>query len=221
MTRAVIFDLFGTLVPTYAAQAANRKIAQALGVSGAKYGEALEDSAEERYGGRFPTVKAMFEYIFLLLDLPGNEEVLEQVMTYRLEATRLNLRPRADAVRTLKRLRQAGFALGVLSDSSPDVPLLYAETPLTKWVDVSIFSCLVKLKKPNPNIYHLICQKLGVTPERCIYVGDGGSRELSGARAVGMRPILLRVPKGETVQFEARAWKGEAVNTLRELDFLC
>lgn len=219
--KAVTFDLFGTLVPTYEAQAANRKIARTLGVSEADYLKALKDSAEGRYRGRFPTVEAMFEHIFARLDLPSNERIREQIVRYRLEATRLNLRPRADAAPTLKRLKQAGFALGVLSDCSPDVPPLYAETPLTTWVDVSVFSCLVKLKKPDPDIYHLICQELGVTPDRCIYVGDGGSRELSGARAVGMRPLLLQVPKGEAVQSEARDWKGETIDTLGELDFLC
>ena len=85
MTRAIIFDLFGTLVPTYAAQPTNRKIAEALGVSEAEYGRALEDSAEGRYRGEFATVTAMFEHIFLLLDLSGNEQMLEQVVSYRLE----------------------------------------------------------------------------------------------------------------------------------------
>ena len=220
MTRAIIFDLFGTLVPTYAAQPTNWKIAEALGVSEAEYCRALEDSAEGRYRGKFSTVTAMFEHIFLLLDLPGNEQTLEQVVSYRLEATRLNLRPRADAGQTLKRLKQAGFKLGVLSDSSPDVPPLYAETRIAEWVDASVFSCLVKLKKPDPDIYKLVCKELRVPPEQCVYVGDGGSRELSGAQAVGMRPILLRVPEGEMVQPEARVWQGEAIDTLEELDFL-
>ena len=75
----------------------------------------------------------------------------------------------------------------MLSDSSPDVPPLYAETPLAEWVDASVFSCLVRLKKPDPDIYELVCKYLRVSPNQCVYVGDGGSRELSGAQAVGMR----------------------------------
>ncbi len=217
--RAVIFDLFGTLVPTYTAQNTNRKIAATLGVSEASYEEVLAASAEDRYRGKFCTVEAMFEHSFVLLGLAYDKRLLDEIVAYRLEATRLNLRPRADAVRTLKRLKQAGFKLGLLSDSSPDVPPLYAETPFAKGVDASIFSCLVKLKKPDPDVYNLVCKELGVIPEQYVYVGDGGSRELSGARAVGMRPILLRVPKGETVQPEAKAWRGGAVDLLGELTF--
>lgn len=40
--------------------------------------------------------------------------------------------------------------------------------------------------KPDPAIYLLACRRLGVAPEDCVFVGDGGDRELEGAAAVGM-----------------------------------
>jgi len=40
-------------------------------------------------------------------------------------------------------------------------------------------------------MYRLACTGLAVTPAECLYVGDGGSGELTGAAAVGMRPVLL------------------------------
>ena len=38
------------------------------------------------------------------------------------------------------------------------------------------------------------CQELGVPPERCLYVGDGGSRELTGAIEAGMTAVRLNAP---------------------------
>jgi FMN phosphatase YigB (HAD superfamily) len=41
-----------------------------------------------------------------------------------------------------------------------------------------VFSYEVKLAKPNPMIYDLACERIGVSPTECIFVGDGGSKEL-------------------------------------------
>jgi putative hydrolase of the HAD superfamily len=40
-------------------------------------------------------------------------------------------------------------------------------------------------------LYAAITARLGVPPEDCRYVGDGGGRELTGARAAGMVQILV------------------------------
>ncbi len=50
---------------------------------------------------------------------------------------------------------------------------------------------VIGLVKPDPAIYQLACQRLGVIPEDCRYVGDGGSNELTGADASGMRAVLI------------------------------
>ena len=50
-------------------------------------------------------------------------------------------------------------------------------------------SCDVKLKKPDIRIYELCAGKLNVKPEECLYVGDGGSNELSAAITAGMKPL--------------------------------
>lgn len=218
--RAIIFDLFGTLVPTYESQEIDQKIAHTLGVSKEKYYRALADSAEQRYRGMFPTVKAMFEHICVLLNRPTSELILEQVTVYRLEATRKNLEPRENAIRILERLKSSGVKLGLLSDSSPDVPTLYSETPFAKLIDNAVFSCVVQRRKPDADIYRLICRELGVVPKRCVYVGDGGSNELFGAQSLGIRSILLHVPMGEAIQSEAKIWKGEAITSLEELQNL-
>ena len=55
--------------------------------------------------------------------------------------------------------------------------------------------------KPDPEIYLLSLSRLGVTPSDALFVGDGGSRELEGAKAVGMKTVcteyLVRHPARE------------------------
>ena len=79
-----------------------------------------------------------------------------------------------------------------------------------------LFSCQVGLKKPDPRIYRLACDQLGVPPERCLYIGDGSSRELSGAAAVGMHPVMLRAVHEDlrdAHHIDAEEWQGLVIAT--------
>jgi len=51
-----------------------------------------------------------------------------------------------------------------------------------------------RCEKPDPRIYHLALERLKVKPQDCLYVGDGSSHELTGARKVGMHPVQIHVP---------------------------
>jgi putative hydrolase of the HAD superfamily len=46
--------------------------------------------------------------------------------------------------------------------------------------------------KPDPEIYLLAARKINCPPQARIFVGDGGSDELMGAKRVGMRTIQVR-----------------------------
>jgi putative hydrolase of the HAD superfamily len=99
-----------------------------------------------------------------------------------------------------------------------DVPQTWSQSPLAPRLDVVVFSCVAGVRKPDPRIYLNACTALGVTPQQCLYVGDGCSHELTGARALGMRPVLLRASDIErplTPDCEVDTWEGESVSTLR------
>ena len=60
-------------------------------------------------------------------------------------------------------------------------------------------------------------EQLGVASADCLYVGDGGSRELSGAAAVGMQVVQLRVAAedDEMARLLGReSWSGRAICSL-------
>lgn len=50
----------------------------------------------------------------------------------------------------------------------------------------------VHMKKPDSCIYAEAAKRLGVDLRECIFVGDGGSNELIGAKNVGMRAIQAK-----------------------------
>ena len=57
------------------------------------------------------------------------------------------------------------------------------------YFDSVCMSCELGVKKPDVRIFNICMEKLGVEPEECIYVGDGGSYELETARSIGMHPV--------------------------------
>jgi putative hydrolase of the HAD superfamily len=63
-------------------------------------------------------------------------------------------------------------------------------TPLYDLFEVVIESAKVGLRKPDPAIYHLACDELGVTPPEAVFLDDFGVN-LKGARALGMATIKV------------------------------
>jgi putative hydrolase of the HAD superfamily len=119
----------------------------------------------------------------------------------------------------LTRLKQDGYKLGLISNCSIEIPILWEETELADLIDSPIFSCRERLKKPDPHIYHLACERLGVVPRSCLYVADGEVYELSGAGQVGMHPVLIRTAAQDISKShqEARDWQGTAIAELADL----
>jgi len=96
-----------------------------------------------------------------------------------------------DAHLSLKELRNRGYRLALVSNLEPFQRPWVKELELTPLFDEIILSCEVGLLKPEPEIYQLAVQKLEVSPEECVFVGDGMSNELSGAQAVGLTAVRI------------------------------
>lgn len=221
---AVIFDLYGTLIDNIsdeAFQQAERQMAALLHAPEADFARLWSyDTWPMRATGAFATEEAGIEYICRALQLTVGDEQVRAAAQVRLELTRRALVPRPDVVETLGWLKSAGYKIGLISDCSLEVPYFWSETPPAALIDEAIFSCSVGLKKPDPRIYALACERLAVTPQKCLYVGDGASQELTGALTVGMSPVMLRTPYEDfsnTDRFDELAWSGPRIAAVREI----
>ena len=64
-------------------------------------------------------------------------------------------------------------------------------SPLNKYFEHTIFSFDVGVLKPNKKIYDMGLKKMGVEAENAVFIGDGGSGELQGAREMDLKTILV------------------------------
>lgn len=208
----MVFDLWQTLVafPTESANALYRQMADAVGAPRERFQEVWFSGRSGRERG--PLVDSV-RWVFDELGLDADPAV---IVTLRRDWTRDALVPRADALSTLAALRRRGHALGLITVCSEDVAQLWEESAFAGRFDATIFSCKVGVLKPDPRIYELCCERLGVAPADCLFVGDGANDELPGAERVGMTALQLRAP-GEELTPPGKEWKGAAIESLDEL----
>jgi putative hydrolase of the HAD superfamily len=222
--KAVVFDLYGTLVGTFSSSAHDlvlNKMANILGVENKAFAKLFDyDMRYAREMGQFSTTGENIKSICTMLGVNPGIADLEKAAECRLEFTERSLLPRNDAIQTIHQIKSKGYAIGLISDCSPEVPILWPKTPFATLVHKAVFSCEVKIKKPDPRIYQLLCEQLEVEPGECLYVGDGDSSELEGALEVGMDPVLVRVPgEGDYDRDRpsANLWNGKKVSGLSDI----
>ena len=62
----------------------------------------------------------------------------------------------------------------------------------------------------------LACERLGVEPSDCLFIGDGGSGELTGATTVGMDAVLIRA-QDDTENGDREDWRGVKISSVSEV----
>jgi putative hydrolase of the HAD superfamily len=223
---AVVFDLFGTLVPEFSRSDfydSVRAAADVVGVDREAFEQGWIRTAHERQTGAYPG--GIEENIRAIVASLGGAEPADDVLAAA-TATRTALydrwfHPRVGAIETLRGVKAKGYPIALVSMCAPDTPERWRASEMAPLVDISIFSSETGLRKPEPEIYLAACEGLGVEPERCLYCGDGAYGELTGATAVGMTAVLIRPPDLDVAEAltpePEEDWKGRTVGDLREL----
>ena len=221
--RAVVFDLYGMLTEDLGRDgydALLRQMAAVLLLSADGFSAAWCQVGSRLTTGGFATLEEGLTHICNVLGTQADAERIEAAVELRVGYIRANLRPRDDAVETLTRLKSLGLKIALISDCGLEVPMLWSETPFAPFVDTALFSSREGLCKPEAVLYLRACERLGVLPEECLYVGDGNGQELSGAKAVGMTAVLIAVPGAVHYDYgrlEAASWQGPRVAALSDL----
>ncbi len=96
----------------------------------------------------------------------------------------------ADAVDTLTALKCRGVKIGILSDIHFDIRPAFADQGLCEVVDAFVLSFEHGVQKPDPAIFRLALDELGVSPAQTLMVGDWASHD-GPAVSLGMPTLLL------------------------------
>jgi putative hydrolase of the HAD superfamily len=100
------------------------------------------------------------------------------------------LRQLAASAALLARLR-GRYRLGIVSNFYGNLAAVCDETGLTPSIGVAVDSTRVGFKKPDRRIFAAALDALGAAPADTVFVGDSLTRDMAGARAMGMRHVWL------------------------------
>ena len=222
--RAVVFDLFGTLISTTADDVfENRRLlAEDLGVDPDAYERVRHETRDLFETGRVGGPEETLAFMARRAGAEPRADTLRRVTEWWLDTHRRWLTPQPSTLEALDGLRAEGYRLGLLTNCGPAVERVWASSALAARFDATAFSCEVGFLKPHPETYRIICERIGLEPGECLYVGDGGDNELTGAAAAGLRPALIDTMARTdlarlTVDHEAATWPGPRIQELSQV----
>jgi putative hydrolase of the HAD superfamily len=111
--------------------------------------------------------------------------------------------PYASMVTAIGAIRDHGLKTGALTNNWADDPGRDNPAwPTAEWFDVVVESAVEGLRKPDPRIYLLVCERLDVAPAATVFLDDLGAN-LKPARELGMTTIKVAEPNVALAELEA------------------
>jgi putative hydrolase of the HAD superfamily len=92
---------------------------------------------------------------------------------------------------SLERLRGAGLRLAAVSNANGTVQVLFDRLGFTPLFEAVLDSRVEGVEKPDPAIFRLALERLGEEPGAALHAGDFYNVDVLGARAAGIRPVLV------------------------------
>lgn len=189
MIKAVIFDMFETLITHYRCPLYfGAQMARDAGIDEEVFQSRWRATEQERSVGKM-TLEEVIEMI-LRENHVYSEKLVEKIAEKRTMTKRecfSHLHP--EIIPMLVGLKEKGYKVGLISNCFSEEAKVIRESELFPYFDGVCLSCEQGVEKPDKEIFRRCMDQLGVNPQECLYVGDGGSRELETARDLGMKAV--------------------------------
>lgn len=105
-------------------------------------------------------------------------------------------------IHRVRELRAEGYRTAILTNNVREWGGYWKGSIPLDLFDLVVDSCDVGLRKPDPAIYRLTCERLEVAPESAVFLDDT-RRHVEGARQVGLHAILVRDPWAAIAELDA------------------
>lgn len=179
--KAILFDVYGTLVEIRDKRAPFRQLIQI----GVRQGRKPSPDDAALIMGRPLGLREAADLLGIRLT-DADRERLES----DLRAELASIAPFADTLHALLELKRRGFKLGLCSNLASDYAApVVAALPFA--LDAHAWSFEAAAVKPAPGIYAYACRQLDCAPSEVLMVGDTLEADVRGPRAYGMQALLL------------------------------
>lgn len=189
MIKAVIFDMYETLITLYASPTYfGTQIAEDIGIPVDVFRSQWDSTEEERSTGKV-TLEEVLEVI-MRRNQCYSRELLNKVVEKRIAAKREcfhHLHP--EIISMLSELKSRKIKVGLISNCFSEEAMVIRESILFPYFDAAYMSYEQGVQKPDKEIFRRCLSALDVSAQECLYIGDGGSWELETAEEIGMKAL--------------------------------
>jgi 2-haloacid dehalogenase len=234
--RACVFDAYGTLLDVNSAVARNAALNAALAGVMAKTEAKTEARASlsaplsalwrqkqleytwtrtlmNRYADFWQVTEEALDFALKTYSLDGDAELKNSLLQ-----SYLSLTAYPDAAQTLAQVAALDLTIAILSNGTPH---MLHEALRANQLEELIDPCLsvdeIKIYKPDPRVYQLACDRLGLSPAQIFFISSN-PWDLAGAASFGFKAVHINrqnsVPEYEFAKTHAQ------VSTLAELPAL-
>ena len=187
MVKAVVFDMYETLITLHAAPLYfSAEMAADAGIAVEDFRKAWYPSEMDRTLGKLDLEAALTP---VLQQFGCYSQALIDLMVEKRKAAKRasfdHIHP--DILPMLQALRDRGMKIGLITNCFWEEAEYIRASGLFPYFDAALLSCEVGMCKPDKAIYHRCTGMLGVAAAECLYIGDGGSHELETAQSLGMQ----------------------------------
>ena len=186
MIKAVIFDMFETLITHYKSPLYfGAHMACDAEIPAEEFLPLWRKTEDDRTIGIYTVDEVVAD--ILKQKNCYSEFLVKLIMDKRKNSARICFEDlHTEIIPMLSSLKKQGIFIGLISNCFSEEAEVIRESVLFPYFDAVCLSYEEGVMKPDIEIYHRCVSKLGVRLEECMYVGDGGSHELETARALNM-----------------------------------
>ena len=216
----VFFDLFFTLViPKYNHF---RNENDVLGITKEEWEKYAED--DELYLERATSMeispKKIIKNIIEKMKIHVNEWQKEEILKLRKERLKKSLIDiDVNILEVLLAIKKSGKRIGLVSNADIIDVMCWDKSPLNSLFDDVVFSYEVGYLKPQAEIYKIALKRMNVNPQNSIFIGDGGSDEIKGAKELGMKTIFTEylLKRDKSQHDEINTFADYYINDFKEI----
>lgn len=194
--KGILFDLFDTLVyldlPNFKSR--RSEIAEKIGVDVKNFNEVWKSRLKERTSGGIPNMVTMMETAISDLGLDSGDYDVKGLADMEVKAVAESTVTYPGVRDMLERLKRRGYSLCLVTNASESVEKALNGLEWMDLFDSWIFSYKVGVNKPEAGIYEAALEAMCLEGGECLFVGDGGSGELDGAKSVGFTTVKVSQP---------------------------
>ncbi|MBP3338775.1 MAG: HAD family hydrolase [Lachnospiraceae bacterium] len=189
MIKAIIFDMFETLITHYESPLYfGSQMAADAGVPEEDFIRVWRQTEDDRTIGKL-TLEQAIELV-LKKNNRYSEEILNTIVSKR-EATKIECfkHLHLEIIPMLDEIKKQGLKIGLISNCFSEEAKVIRNSILFPYFDATYLSFEQGIQKPDEEIFLRCMNELQVSADECLYVGDGGSFELETAAKLGMKTL--------------------------------